>query len=93
MPGVPYPPYTLRQQHEYDLPTVVSLDHPKTDLFIFYHISFKMSDVGRLPLGLQMLRGAGIFQAIIAFPICLFMGFGAFRSVLEPWDFMLYYFM
>lgn len=52
-----------------------------------------MSDVGRLPLGLQMLRGAGIFQAIIAFPICLFMGFGAFRSVLEPWDFMLYYFL
>ena len=40
-----------------------------------------------------MLRGAGIFQALIALPICLFLGFNAFISVLEPYDWMLYYFL
>jgi hypothetical protein len=40
-----------------------------------------------------MLRGAGIFQAIIALPICLFLGFNAFYSVLEPYNWKLYYFM
>ena len=52
-----------------------------------------MPTTAPLPLGLQMLRGAGIFQALIALPICLFLGFNAFISVLEPYDWMLYYFL
>ncbi|KAK7185911.1 hypothetical protein DPSP01_009939 [Paraphaeosphaeria sporulosa] len=53
-----------------------------------------MSQPGRLPLDQQMLRGAGIWQAIIALPICLWLGFEAFDTFLEPWhNAGIYYFL
>ncbi|KAJ4298978.1 hypothetical protein N0V90_004222 [Kalmusia sp. IMI 367209] len=52
-----------------------------------------MSDIDRLAVGQQMLRGVGIFQAVIALPVFFFLGFQAFVSLLEPWSWLLYYFV
>ncbi|KAJ4349549.1 uncharacterized protein N0V89_008165 [Didymosphaeria variabile] len=52
-----------------------------------------MSQSDRLPLGQQMLRGAGIGQAIVAFPICLFLGASAYYVMLEQRShWLVYYF-
>lgn len=46
-----------------------------------------------LPLDQQMLRGAGIWQGLIALPICLYLGAEAFQIMLESWRSGVYYFM
>lgn len=52
-----------------------------------------MSDPTPLPLGQQMLRGVGIFQAIIALPVFVLLGSYAFICILAPESILLFYFM
>jgi ATP/ADP translocase len=45
-------------------------------------------------LGAQLLRTVGLFQAIVALPICIFLGGSAFFGVIAPYYyFQFYYFM
>lgn len=49
-----------------------------------------MTDSERRPLGQQMLRGVGLFQALAAFPTMFILGISAYQQLFYPY--MTYYY-